>query len=79
MWGTGVPLHVDNCLDKSQWTSQGILGEVLQELRVKLKNSSTSPPIEEIPANSAIKDAIDVPEDHSLNKTAPEQQIMETG
>ena len=79
MWGTGVPLHVDNCLDKSQWASQGILGEVLQELRTKLKNSTTCPPIGETPADSVRQASIDVPEYDSLNNAASEQQIMETG
>ena len=36
VWGSGVPLHKDNCLDPHKWTSQGILGEVLQELRDKV-------------------------------------------
>ena len=79
MWGTGVPLHVDNCLDKSQWASQGILGEVLQEIRTKLMNSTTCPPIVETPADSVRQASIDVPEYDSLKNSTPEQQIMETG
>ena len=79
MWGTGDPLHVDNCLDKGQWASQGILGEVLQEIRTKLKNSTTCPPTVETPADSVRQASIDVPEYDSLNNSIPEQQIMETG
>ena len=72
--GTGIPLHMDNCLDKSHWASQGILGEILQELRTKLKNSPTVQPTEGIPVNSATNDAIDVSEDHTLAQVAPDQQ-----
>ena len=36
IWGSGVPLHKDNCLNPQKWTSQGILGEILQELRDKV-------------------------------------------
>ena len=35
-WGTGVPLHREDCLNKNQWTSIGILGELLMEVRKKL-------------------------------------------
>ena len=31
LWGTGVPLHDENHLRSSNWTSQGILGEILEE------------------------------------------------
>ena len=33
VWGTGVVLHSPNCLIRTKWTSQGIMGEILQELR----------------------------------------------
>ena len=28
LWGTGIPLNRDECLDQSKWTNQGILGEI---------------------------------------------------
>ena len=37
VWGTGIPLHEESCLDPRNWGSQGILGEILQELRTELK------------------------------------------
>ena len=35
LWGTGVPLHQPNCLNERYWKGQGILGEILQEIRHK--------------------------------------------
>ena len=32
-WGNGVPLHQENCLDPNTWSSQGLLGEILQNIR----------------------------------------------
>ena len=29
LWGTGVPLHEDTCLDRTTWKSQGLLGQIL--------------------------------------------------
>ena len=33
LWGTGKVLVSDDCLDSTQWHSQGILGEILCEIR----------------------------------------------
>ena len=33
LWGTGVPLHEDTCLDKTTWKSQGLLGQILCSVR----------------------------------------------
>ena len=32
-WGTGIPLYEENCLDRTKWTSQGLLGEILESVR----------------------------------------------
>ena len=32
LWGTGVPLVKDGCLNKEEWVSPGILGELLMEI-----------------------------------------------
>ena len=32
-WGNGVRLHQENCLDPNTWSSQGLLGEILQNIR----------------------------------------------
>ena len=33
VWGTGYALAKPDCLDRSRWTSPGILGEILTEIR----------------------------------------------
>ena len=33
LWGTGVPLHKAGCLDSTSWSGNGILGEILCEIR----------------------------------------------
>ena len=38
-WGCGVALKDDNCLIHTKWTSQGIMGTMLEEIRQELTNS----------------------------------------
>ena len=33
LWATGIPLNDPNCLDETRWTSQGILGQMLESIR----------------------------------------------
>ena len=33
MWGNGLPIYQEHCLDKTKWTSQGLLGEILEKVR----------------------------------------------
>ena len=33
LWGTGYALSNDDCLDRTNWHNQGILGEMLEEIR----------------------------------------------
>ena len=35
--GNGVSLGMDYCLDPDRWTKQGLLGEILEEIRSELK------------------------------------------
>ena len=35
VWGSGQPLESPYCLDQSKWTSQGIMGEILCDIREK--------------------------------------------
>ena len=49
-WGTGVALHSPNCLVRTKWTSQGIMGEILQELRDSMR--SATPGTSSTPAQS---------------------------
>ena len=43
VWGNGVPLFDDNCLKPEFWSGQGILGEILEEVRSKLQESILNP------------------------------------
>ena len=36
LWGTGIQLHDKNCLNPSYWNSQGILGEILKNIRTSI-------------------------------------------
>ena len=38
VWGTGVPINDKNCLREENWSSIGILGEMLMETREELKH-----------------------------------------
>ena len=38
VWGCGVALHDENCLVKTEWTKQGIMGEILEEIRKELSH-----------------------------------------
>ena len=44
-WGTGIPLHDDRCLMEDKWTSQGLLEQILEEIRTTIHHpqESTSP------------------------------------
>ena len=35
LWGNGIPLYQPNCLSQQQWKRQGILGELLQDIRAR--------------------------------------------
>ena len=37
LWGTGVPLHNRDCLNPKTWYSQGLLGEMLTQIRSDLQ------------------------------------------
>ena len=41
VWGTGVSLKDEHCLNKDHWNGIGILGEILMELRSTYQNSDT--------------------------------------
>ena len=41
VWGNGIPLNDENCLDKRRWSGQGLMGEMLEEVRDYLRRSTT--------------------------------------
>ena len=40
-WGTGIPIHHRDCTDRTQWHSNGIMGEMLMEIRTELRPTET--------------------------------------
>ena len=36
IWGTGIALNHNNCLKQEHWKNQGLLGEILEDIRDKL-------------------------------------------
>ena len=42
-WGTGVPIHRNDCTDRTQWHSTGIMGEMLMEIRMELRPTQAFP------------------------------------
>ena len=36
LWGTGLPLWNMHCTDQNHWKNQGLLGEILMEIRDEL-------------------------------------------
>ena len=46
VWGTGVPLHHKDCIDRTQWHGIGIMGEMLMAIRAELRSHpDTSPTV----------------------------------
>ena len=38
LWGTGIPLTQDDCLDCDCWISPGIMGKILEDIRMEFYN-----------------------------------------
>ena len=66
----GVALHNPNCLKRNKWLSQGIMGEILQELRDTIRN--TPPNATSITDDSS--SVIPTP----TNKVAPNRATLAT-
>ena len=45
LWGSGRSLGDPLCLDTSNWTSQGLLGQILESIREEALQTRTRPPI----------------------------------
>ena len=67
LWGTGVPLNRAECLDQSKWTSQGVLGEILEEIHLETRSTMfTIPP----PCTDSNR--------HQVNNTMPSISVTGT-
>ena len=42
LWGTGTALAEEGCLDRNRWTTQGILGRILERIRSEFLSSNIS-------------------------------------
>ena len=42
LWGTGIPLTQDDCLDCDRWISPGIMGKILEDIRTEFYNQLNS-------------------------------------
>ena len=42
LWGTGIPLTQDDCLDCDRWISPGIMGKILEDIRAEFYNQLNS-------------------------------------
>ena len=38
VWGCGVALQDEKCLIRTEWTTKGIMGEILEEIREELSH-----------------------------------------
>ena len=43
VWGCGMAIHHEKCLDTTMWTGQGIMGEMLEEIRTELSGPELTP------------------------------------
>ena len=41
LWGNGIPLQDESCRDQERWSNQGLLDEILMEIRSELKNGNS--------------------------------------
>ena len=45
LWGMGIPFHRRDCADRSQWHSNGIMGEILMEIRAEPRPAESAQPM----------------------------------
>ena len=90
VWGCGMALHDENCLVKTEWTQQGIMGEMLEEIRKELSHlrpeqssgqtdstdNSSNPSSSDEPSES--EDDTDTPGNDDANAEAMEVSPLDT-
>ena len=75
LWGTGLPLSDPDCLDRMKWISQGILGQILEDIRNEFKDADrrhyqqTTPPA----TNKAASIIANVPTPNQPINNVPDQ------
>ena len=88
LWANGIPLYSDTCLNQQKWIGQGLLGKLLQEIRLELTaqrghidhiSENTLPPTIAIPpADLTPNDGCASSVTKSPNKTTPEVESKVT-
>ena len=90
VWGCGMALQDDNCLVKTEWTQQGIMGEILEEIRQEFShlqpemlsgmdstdNSSNPSSSDE---SSESEDDMDTPDKDDANAEAMAMEVSSPG
>ena len=66
VWGTGVPLDDEEALNPRRWSSQGLLGEMLEAIQSLLWNETEPTPMEELGPDV---DREDLPGNHPIRST----------
>ena len=54
VWGCGMALKDENCLNTTKWTNQGIMGKMLEEIRSELTSLSSGQSTSTISGNHSI-------------------------
>ena len=58
LWGTGVNLNCDDCLNSEKWISPGILGKILERIRdSNMQNQETD---SAVPSENTGNETVDV-------------------
>ena len=61
IWGCGIPLSNPECINLTPDCKQGILGEMLEQIRTELQQPSMDSSPEADPSETSVKDTIDLP------------------
>ena len=80
LWGTGLPLSDPDCLDHSKWISQGILGQILEDIWNEFKEadrhhsqyavSPSQPVVNAVATTTATISAANLPITHVQHEAA---------
>ena len=55
LWGNGKALSEESCLNRDVWITQGILGQILENVRAEFSSSQSSIPTVPLPPDSSMR------------------------
>ena len=79
IWGCGMALQDDNCLIKTEWTNQGIMGEILESIREDMAQMLEGIPDEQASdTSSQSSSSEDSSDEREINTTegAPHEDMV---